>query len=262
MNKFIIASALFSTLVMSSGTVLAHAYHAEVEATTGFDHSEHGHSGSELGVHGTYFFKRVDIHDVPLAETAYLDRASSISAHAHYADHGNTEDDTYGAELKVYTPNNFYFAVGANQSRETWREQGIKNDLNTTYYDAEVGVSPIQGLLVAAGIKGYKNDHENGVRPTLRAKYVREIAGKYVNLEAETSFGDLQEFSVASDFYINHTFSVGADFHRNDVEDLSEVGIKTRKFLNSQFSLEGRVGFGEEHDQNYTSFDLAARYHF
>ena len=43
---------------------------------------------------------------------------------------------------------------------------------------------------------------------------------------------------------------------------LSEVGIKTRKFLNSQFSLEGRVGFGEERDQNYTSFDIAARYHF
>lgn len=262
MNKLIIASALFSTLAICSGTVSANAYHAEVEATTGFDHSNHGHSGNEFGVHGTYFFKRVDIHDVPLAETAYLDRASSVSAHAHYADHGNTEDDTYGAEFKVYAPANLYFGAGVSESREKWREHGIKNDLNTTYYDAEVGVLPIQGLLIAAGVKGYENDHENGVSPTLRAKYVTKIADKFVNFEAETSFGDLKEFNVASDFYINHTLSVGADFHRNDVEDVSEVGIKTRKFLNAQFSLEGRVGFGEERDQNYTTFDLAARYHF
>lgn len=262
MNKLISASILFSTLAICSGTVSANAYHAEVEATSGFDHSSQGHSGHELGVHGTYFLKRVDIHDVPLAETAYLDHASSISAHAHFADHGNTQDDTYGAEFKVYTPSHFYFGAGASQSHEKWREQNVRQDLNTTYYDAEIGISPVQGLLIATGVKGYENEHENGVSPTLRAKYVTKIADKYMNFEAETSFGDLKEFSIASDFYMNHTFSIGADFHRNDVEDISEVGIKTRKFFNAQFSLEGRVGFGEERDSSYTTFDLAARYHF
>lgn len=262
MNKLISASILFSTLAICSGTVSANAYHAEVEATTGFTHSNQGHTGHELGAHASYFLKQVDIHDVPLAETAYLDHASSVSAHAHFADHGNTEDDSYGAEFQFYTPSHLYFAAGVSQSRENWREQNLKQDLTTTYYDAEMGISPVQGLLIAAGVKGYENEHENGVSPTLRAKYVTKIADKYMNFEAETSFGDLKEFSIASDFYINHTWSIGADFHRNDVEDISEVGIKTRQFLNAQFSLEGRIGFGEEHDNRYTTFDLAARYHF
>lgn len=262
MNKLISASILFSTLAICSGTVSANAYHAEVEATTGFTHSNQGHTGHELGVHASYFLKQVDIHDVPLAETAYLDHASSVSTHAHFADHGNTEDDSYGAEFQFYTPSHLYFAAGVSQSRENWREQNLKQDLTTTYYDAEMGISPVQGLLIAAGVKGYENEHENGVSPTLRAKYVTKIADKYMNFEAETAFGDLKEFSIASDFYINHTWSIGADFHRNDVEDISEVGIKTRQFLNAQFSLEGRIGFGEEHDNRYTTFDLAARYHF
>lgn len=263
MNKILIASALFSTLAICSGAASAHAYHAEIEATTGFDHADHGDSGNEFGVHGTYFFKRVDIKGVPLAETAFMDRASSISAHAHFADHGETNDDTYGAEFKYYAAQTHLYASGGiSQSKEKWRENDRKYDLNTTYYDAEVGILPVQGLLITAGVKGYENDHENGVSPTLGVKYLTKIAGKHVNFEAETSFGDLQEFNVATDLYINDTWSIGADFEHNDVEDISEVGLKTRKFLNAQFSLEGRVGFGEEHQNQYTTFDLAARYHF
>lgn len=262
MNKLLSSLAILGTLTCA-GTAYANAYHAEVEATAGFDQPQHGHAGSEYGVHAAYFLKQVDIHGVPLAETAYLDRASSISAHAHFANRGETDDATYGVAAQVYVPNSkIYASAGFSQSREKEREHGIRRDLDTTYYNAEMGYSPVQGLLVAAGVKGYENKEQHGVNPTLRAKYVTQVAGKFINLEAETSFGKLQEVRVAADYYINEGWSVGADFNHNDVEDSAEVGIKTRKFFTSQFSLEGRVGFGQEFDNNYTAFDLAARYHF
>ena len=57
-------------------------------------------------------------------------------------------------------------------------------------------------------------------------------------------------------------FSVGADYYNNDLNDQSEVGINARKFFNQQVSLEGRVGFGEQGNNDYNSFGVAAKYRF
>ncbi len=49
-------------------------------------------------------------------------------------------------------------------------------------YGAEVGYLPAPGLLIAAGLKGYDNDYDDGVDRTLRAKYVTTLSnGKDIN---------------------------------------------------------------------------------
>ncbi|MBL8322555.1 MAG: putative porin, partial [Acinetobacter sp.] len=119
------------------------------------------------------------------------------------------------------------------------------------------------GFLVAAGVKGYDNDKDDGADPTLRAKYVTQLSnGKDINLEAGASFGDLDEFNLAADYFIDKSFSVGADYYSNDLKDQSEFGINARKFFNQQVSLEGRVGFGEVGSNDYNSFGVAAKYRF
>ena len=261
MKKLAIASALLSALAIT-GT--ANAYQAEVGASAGYIDPDHGSSGSEFGVNGTYYFNPVQTRNAPLAEAAFLDRASNVKAHATFADRGDVDDNTYGAGVEYFVPNSDFYVSG-DISRNNLEEKtpAGKVDHDTTYYAAEVGYLPAPGFLVAAGVKGYDNDKDDGADPTLRAKYVTQLSnGKDINLEAGASFGDLDEFNLAADYFIDKSFSVGADYYSNDLKDQSEFGINARKFFNQQVSLEGRVGFGEVGSNDYNSFGVAAKYRF
>lgn len=262
MKKLAIASALLSALAVT-GT--ANAYQAEVGASAGYVDPDNGSSGSEFGVNGTYYFNPVQTRNAPLAEAAFLDRASNVSAHVDFADRGELDDTTYGAGVEYFVPNSdFYVSGGVSQNeQERTNILGQKYDWDTTYYNAELGYLPAPGLLIAAGLKGYDNDADDGVDPTLRAKYVTTLSnGKDINLEAGAAFGDSDEYNLAADYYIDKTLSVGADYHNNDITDRSEVGINARKFFNQQVSLEGRVGFGEQYNNDYNTFGVAAKYRF
>lgn len=261
MKKLAIASALLSALAVT-GT--ANAYQAEVGAAAAYVDPDNGGSGSALGVNGTYYFNPVQTRNAPLAEAAFLDRASNVSAQATFADRGDVDDNTYGVGAEIFIPNSDFYLSGNVSQNETERfVLGQKYDFDTTYYAAEVGYLPAPGLLIAAGLKGYDNDNDDGVDPTLRAKYVTTLSnGKDINLEAGAAFGDLDEYNLAADYFIDKTLSVGADYHNNDLTDQSEFGVNARKFINQQVSLEGRVGFGEVGNNDYNSFGVAAKYRF
>ncbi|WP_407305025.1 putative porin [Acinetobacter sp.] len=262
MKKLAIASALLSALAVT-GT--ANAYQAEVGAAAAYVDPDNGSSGSAFGVDGTYYFNPVQTRNAPLAEAAFLDRASNVNAQATFADRGDLDNNTYGIGAEIFVPNSDFYLSGNISQNETERFniQGQKYDFDTTYYAAEVGYLPAPGLLIAAGLKGYDNDYDDGVDPTLRAKYVTTLSnGKDINLEAGAAFGDLDEYNLAADYFIDKTLSIGADYHNNDLTDQSEFGINARKFINQQVSLEGRVGFGEAGNNDYNSFGVAAKYRF
>ncbi|NNH76845.1 putative porin [Acinetobacter sp. ANC 5380] len=262
MKKLAIASALLSALAVT-GT--ANAYQAEVGAAAAYVDPDNGGSGSAFGVDGTYYFNPVQTRNAPLAEAAFLDRASNVNVQATFADRGDLDSNTYGIGAEVFVPNSDFYLSGNISQNETERFNvlGQKYDFDTTYYAAEVGYLPTPGLLIAAGLKGYDNDNDDGVDPTLRAKYVTTLSnGKDINLEAGAAFGDLDEYNLAADYFIDKTLSVGADYHNNDLTDQSEFGINARKFINQQVSLEGRVGFGEVGNNDYNSFGVAAKYRF
>ena len=121
------------------------------------------------------------------------------------------------------------------------------------------------------------------------------------NLNGEVSYIDYDVYEVTafnvgleyfipnSDFYLNG--NIGQTKHEADgVEDLDttiysaevgylpvpglliaagllgydndEFGVSARKFFTPQVSLEGRVGFGEQFNNDYNSFGLAAKYRF
>jgi len=150
MKKLAIASALLSALAIT-GT--AHAYQAEVGASAGYIDPDHGSSGSEFGVNGTYYFSPVQTRNAPLAEAAFLDRASNVKAHAAFADRGDVDDNTYGAGVEYFVPNSDFYVSG-DISRNNLEEKtpAGKVDHDTTYYAAEVGYLPAPGFLVAAGV--------------------------------------------------------------------------------------------------------------
>lgn len=258
MKKLAIASALLSALAVT-GT--AHAYQAEVGASAGLIDPDNGSSSGSFGVNGTYYFNPVQTRNAPLAEAAFLDRASNVNAHYEYNEVGDDEVNNYGVGAEYYVPNSDFYVSG-NVGRQDIEYKNSR-DFDTTTYGAEVGYLPAPGLLIAAGVKGYDNDYKDGVDPTLRAKYVTQLSnGKDINLEAGAAFGDLDEYNLAADYFIDKSLSVGADYYSNDLNDNSEFGITARKFFTQQVSLEGRVGFGEVGDNDYNKFGVAAKYRF
>ena len=258
MKKLAIASALLSALAVT-GT--ANAYQAEVGASAGLIDPDNGSSSGSFGVDGTYYFNPVQTRNSPLAEAAFLDRASNVNAQFNYDEVGDAEATKYGVGAEYYVPNSDFYVSGNVARQDIEFANGA--DFDTTLYGAEIGYLPAPGLLIAAGLKGYDNDYDDGVDPTLRAKYVTTLSnGKAVNLEAGAAFGDLDEFNLAADYFIDKSLSVGVDYYNNDLNDNNEFGVNARKFFNQQVSLEGRVGFGEAGSNDYNKFGLAAKYRF
>ena len=258
MKKLAIASALLSALAVT-GT--ANAYQAEVGASAGLIDPDNGSSSGSFGVDGTYYFNPVQTRNAPLAEAAFLDRASNVNGQYEYNEVGDDEVHQYGVGVEYFVPNSDFYVSGNVGRQDIKFDNGA--DYDTTLYGAEIGYLPAPGLLIAAGLKGYDNDNDDGVDPTLRAKYVTTLSnGKDINLEAGAAFGDLDEYNLAADYFIDKTLSVGADYYSNDLNDNSEFGVTARKFFNQQVSLEGRVGFGEVGNNDYNKFGLAAKYRF
>lgn len=232
--------ALATALIASLGT--AHAYQAEVGGTVNLIDPDDGDTSTGFAIDGKYYFNPVQVKNNPLNEATFLDRASNINGAISYVDYDWYETTTFGAGVEYYVPNSDFY-VGANIAHATEKEEGYE-DYDLTTYGVEVGYLPAPGLLIAAGLKGWDNDDSDGVDPTLRAKYVTKIGANDINLEAYAGFGDLDEFKVRADYYIDNSLSLGVDYYDNDFYD--EFGINAKKFFNQQVSVEGRVGFADE----------------
>ena len=254
MKKLAIVTALLSACAISAS---ANAYQTEVGGSyifTDFDKASDTHS---FGVDGTYYFKPVQTRDAPLNEAAFLDRASNVSAKVDYADNSGVKNSYFGAGAEVYIPDtDFYVGGHAGRSEVKFKDTG-KNRVTT--YGAEVGYLPAPGLLLALGVTGYDvKDGGDGTDPTVRAKYVTKVGQYDANFEAFGAFGDLDEYKVRGDLYLDKTLSVGADYYNNDLTKRDEWGISAKKFFNQQVSLEGRIGFGDD----YNTYGIRGAYRF
>jgi hypothetical protein len=255
MKKLTLATALVAATA-ACAAINANAYQFEVDGSVGYINPDFGDSGSNVAVGGKYYFNDVQDKGAPLAEAGFANKASNVAIKGNFADAGDNKTNTYAANIEYFVPDSeFYLGAGISQ-------QDPDNSLDTTYYQAEVGYMPAPNLLLAVGAKGYNNDNTDGVDPTIRAKYLTKVAGHDVNLEAGASFGDLDEYNLAADYYIDKSFSLGADYYSNDISDQSEFGIKARKFINPQLSVDGRIGFGEVGVNDYNSFGVGASYRF
>lgn len=256
MKKLAITSALLSAMALT-GTA-AHAYQAEIGGSYTYKDWDDLDETHSFGIDGTYYFKPVQTRNSPLNEAAFLDRASNVNAQVNYADNNGIKDTQYGAGLEYYLPNSDFYLSGLI-GRDELKVDNSPIDREKTKYGAEIGYLPAPGLLLALGLTGYdEKDGDDGVDPTVRAKYVTQIGQYDANFEAYGAFGDLDEYSVRGDWYLDKTFSVGADYYNNDLTERDEFGISAKKFFNQNVSLEGRVGFGDD----YNTYGVRAGYRF
>ena len=274
MKKLSLATALITSLFAMG----ANAYQAEVGGMYEVTDVDGGEINS-AAVNGKYYLNSVQPKGAPLAEAAFLNRASNIGAGYVFS---KLEDDEDLAELKYnilgvtgefFIPNTQFYVSGAlNRTDLKVSATGVGSASDDgTGYALEVGFLPIEGLLLAAGVADQSESidpiqaakygfittfanavlatgEEDDTAVTLRAKYVTHIGNHFANFEAHTYIGDETTYRLGADLYLDPTLSVGASFADTTADDSDTLfTIRAQKFLTPQIAV----------GANYTTVDDA-----
>lgn len=264
-KKIVLATAMIASL----GT--AHAYQAEINA--GYENTDFDHVGDldTLFINGKYYLNPVATQNLPLAEAAFLNKASNVGAgYANASGDGDADIDVYGVTGEFYVPGTQFYA-SASLNRTDFI--GDKN----TGYAIEGGYLPFDGLLVAVGVAkenvdpvqvanyGFVANVANAVSVgddtavSLRAKYVTQIGGYYTNFEGLSYIGDETTYRLGADLYIDPTLSVGVSLADSTAEGSDAIfNLRAQKFINSQIAVGANYTAADDID----SFGINGTYRF
>ena len=239
MKKLGLATAL---LLAMTG---AQAYQFEVQGQSEFIDNTVNDKDFTGAVQGTYYFKDVDASKGPLAEAAFINQASNVSAAYTYgeydvdADARDQTSHTFGVKGEAYIPTKVVpaYASASYSHTITDNKAGNPTDDNGDRYALEVGVLPIPNFLVAVGYTSVAdqtsydafNMFNNGVAKaaiesqtiaedqdaiTARTKYVGAIDGTNMSLGFESGlvYGEDTAYNLGTTLYINPKLSVGASY--------------------------------------------------
>lgn len=264
MNKSNFLLALVTTICAFN----ANAYQTEVGTMYEFTDMDGGEVNS-FGINGKYYFNPVETKNYPLAEAAFLNKASNIGAGYTYSkveddqDYAKLEYNSVGVAGEYFIPNSQFYLSGA--FNRTKREVTVNNygsaDESGNGYALEVGFLPIDGLLVAAGVAdlsesfdpiqaakyGFLTSFTNATTVTgedddkavtLHAKYVTQIGNFYTNFEGQTYIGDETTYRLGADIYLDPTLSIGASFANSTADDSDTIfSVRAQKFFTPQVAV-------------------------
>ena len=289
MKKILVAAALLASMTA------ANAYQYEVNASyesTDIDDSNTDVDAYAIG--GKYYFAPVANSTGPLAEAAFLSKASNLGlayARSSVEDSDTilgvsyeTTSDTIGLAGEYYVPNSqLYFSAAVNNTDSTTKASALgisySEDDSGTGYAVEVGFLPVNGLLLAIGA----TDMEESIDPvqvaqlgfistvgaigaagedtaaTLRAKYVTRLANNDVNFESKFLIGEETAYRFAADFYLDPTLSIGASVADSTVDDSDTIfGVRVQKF----FTPAVAVGLAYNTTDGADSFGINGTFRF
>lgn len=244
MKKLGLATAL---LMVVTG---AQAYQYEVKGQYEYIDTTHNDNNNTGGIEGTYYLKDVDTSKGPLAEAAFLNQASNVSAAINYAKYDIKEGGenysfdnyNYGVKGEAYLSTKYVpvpvYASASYSHSYTDGKNAISADNSGDRFAVEVGAVVIPNLLVAAGYTSVPNQFSmdtfgimsNGIlaadiestvairdqqdAATIRAKYVGPITGTNMSFGFETAatIGDNTIYGLKSDLYLNNQLSIGMKF--------------------------------------------------
>jgi len=264
MKKLSLITALLSSCVALN----ANAY--QTEATGAYEYIDmDGGKTNSAAISGKYYFNPVQTRNAPLAEAAFLDKASNIGGGYAYSklqddeDFGDLQFNIIGVEGEIFIPDTQFYVSGAlhrTNIKATINGLGSESD-NGNGYEFEAGFLPVNGLLLAVGVADFSESinpvkvakygfvtnvsnaavvsgDNDDTAVSLRAKYVSEVAGFYTNFEGVTYIGDETSYRLAADLYLDQTLSVGVSFADSTADDSDSIfNIRAQKFFNPQFAL-------------------------
>lgn len=285
MKKLSLITALLSSCVALN----ANAY--QTEATGAYEYVDmDGGKTNSAAISGKYYFNPVQTRNAPLAEAAFLDKASNIGGGYAYSklqddeDFGDLQFNIIGVEGEIFIPDTQFYVSGAlhrTNIKATINGLGSESD-NGNGYEFEAGFLPVNGLLLAVGVADFSESinpvkvakygfvtnvsnaavvsgDNDDTAVSLRAKYVSEVAGFYTNFEGVTYIGDETSYRLAADLYLDQTLSVGVSFADSTADDSDSIfNIRAQKFFNPQFAL----GVGYTRTDGADSYGINGTFRF
>jgi len=181
-----------------STAVCAGSYQAEVNGTLGRVDVDGGGNQTVLGVGGEFFFAPVDTTGKPLAESAFLNKASGINAEIVTVNGDNSDVTNTSIGADIYIPSSIVF-LGVDYTRTD------ADDWDDSTWSVTGGVTPIDGLLVTTT---YVED--NGYDLNVAAKYVMQLgSNQWLNLVGGFTDDDNNTYTAGADYYFTRASSVG-----------------------------------------------------
>lgn len=205
---------------------------------------------------GTFYFSPVQTRSHPLAETAFLERASGISVshtrsdldaddvevrsgNRYYTVIGNsTTSDISHLNTELYLPGDiFYLGLGAkHQSLES-----NGNTTSTTSWNASIGITPVKGLLLYST---FLEDRDLDERWDLNARYVTDHFGPTIAIETNYGYDEVLDdrLSLSLNYYFDRTLSVGyqrVEWRGDLGNGIDSHRFNIKKFFGDQWSLTG-----------------------
>ena len=238
MKKLGLATAL---LLAMTG---AQAYQFEVQGQSEFIDNTANEQDFTGAVQGTYYFNNVDASKGPLAEAAFLNQASNVSAAYTYGEDGQEFGDrtvhhTFGVKGEAYIPTKVVpaYASASYSHTITDNKAGNPTDDNGDRYALELGALVAPNFLVAVGYTSVAdqasldafNIVSNGVAKaalesatiadktdaiTARTKYVGAIDGTNMSIGFESGlvYGEDTAYNLGTTLFLNPQLSVGASY--------------------------------------------------
>lgn len=213
-----------------------------------------GPSDSAIAVDFTYYLEQVSTAGKPLAEAAFLGRNNNVGLGYETIDKADVDTINLNAEFWF---EDIYVAADIDRwDDSSWDEDGID-------YEVTAGYMIDDGLLVKAS---YADSDESGSKATygLGAKYVADLGGNFVNLEADYKNNDGDSlFAVAGDYFLTNELSIGAGLAQTDVS-----GSKLQIDVGAKYFFLPTVSGEVSYTHNYENADkdsainlrLAARF--
>ncbi len=210
-----------------------------------------------LNLQAKHYFSAVDITGLPLAEAAFLQKASSLTLAASNDNYqsGDYENDTYArsANVNYFIPDSIFF-VGAGVIQQKHVIHNFDGGDDAGVYDystqwrsdwnARVGIAPADGLQIWSD---FIEDADISEYWNLSAKYVKPLANeRAIGTEiryADDDIAHVRSLMVSADYYFTHRFSAGAGvadfkFDNPSVKDNTAYHVRARHFVTENASID------------------------
>lgn len=222
--------------------------------------------GWALAVGGTSYFKRVDTHRGPLAEAAFLGKASGVSlfytrtdteeslSDENWIEREENKTDDVLLNIGYYIPDSiFYASLGVAAQKNSAADKIILAgnsytiDRDKGEWDyvgiASVGITPMTGWLIWSS---FHEGQDVGDEWNIQSKYVWLLPGEQA-LNIELGYEELDtdasrsKYSLSADYYFTKTLSLGIahsaiDYDAGDSVEANQVRIKN--FFSESISVQ------------------------
>lgn len=252
MKNTYLALAVASAALIAAPAI---AQDYQMEAGVSYSHisPDVGSNDYAVGVDFRYNFETVSTEDRPLAEAGFLGRNGGLNLSYNTQDKADVDTIQVGGD---YWFNDIYVAA-------TYLATDVQ-DQDRDDYDVRVGYMVNDNLRVHLGYTDVDRPKYNKGSVLLGAKYVANLRGHFVNLEAGWAENDdYRVLNARGDYFIANNLSVGAGLIKS-TEDGStiqaDLGAKYFVLPNLSGELVYSINNATTKDDSAISLRLAARF--